>query len=112
VGLNVGAGWTDGAGTTENAVVVDGVLDGPPRAPAVWTVDTKDFNKPWRVEADWIDATFTPSHHRHARANFYVIDSRTDQCFGTWAGTVALRDGSTIALDGLRGWAEDVTNYW
>jgi len=112
VGLNCGAGWTDHAGTTENAVVVDGVLDGPPRTPAKWTFDKTDFLKPWTVRGDWIDATFTPTHHRHAENNSVVVTSHTDQCFGAWSGTVTLHDGTKIKLDGLHGWAEDVTNWW
>jgi hypothetical protein len=112
VGLNVGAGWTDRSGTTENCCVVDGILDGPPRTQAKWTFDKTDFMKPWTIRDDWIDATFTPTHHRHAENNSIIVTSHTDQCFGKWSGTVILHDGTKVKLDGLHGWAEDVTNYW
>lgn len=62
VGLNLGGQWTDGAGSTENGVCVDGRLH-KLSTDLTWQYDKVDFMQPWRISgADGrLTRTFTPS---------------------------------------------------
>lgn len=111
VGLTLGAKWTDGTGSTENALVVDGVLDGP-RPDAEWEYSLSSPEKPWRLRGSWINATITPAHVRTASTQAVVAAGTTVQVFGRWAGSATLSDGRSVSLDGLTGWAEDARNRW
>lgn len=117
IGIQVGGRWTDGTGSTENGVIVDGVLH-KISVPVAWQYDLTDVMRPWRLRGGGLDATFTPFYNKQSRANLGVVSSRTDQCFGTWSGTFTVTDAahgataSTIAFDGIEGFAEDVHNRW
>ena len=41
-----------------------------------------------------------------------VAAQATDQCFGTYSGTVVPDDGRTLTVDGIAGWAEEATWRW
>jgi hypothetical protein len=106
VGLQVGGRWTDGTGSTENAIVVDG------RVTKVsdelrWDYTPDDWMRPWRVTGGPVDLTFEPEHVRRSVTQLGVLASRTHQCFGTWRGSVGDQ-----SVDGLFGWAEDVHQRW
>ena len=111
VGLQFGGRWTQGTGSTENGVVVDGRLH-KIHEELDWAYDPGDWSRPWRVSGSGLDATLVPFHTKQSRTNLGVIASRTDQCFGTWSGTFVTSDGETVPFDGLVGWAEDVHNRW
>lgn len=111
VGLTIGARWTDGTGTTENALVVDGRMGAGPLPDAEWEYDLKHPDQPWHVRGDWINATLTPWHVRVAGAQKVVMSSFTTQAFGDWTGWAIWR-GEKISLDGLTGWVEDAANRW
>lgn len=106
IGIQVGGRWTAGTGSTENAVVVDGVLHKISEE-LEWTYDVTEPLRPWRVRGGGLDATLTPFHDKRSATNLLVLSSRTDQCFGAWSGTF---DG--IAFEGIEGFAEDVHNRW
>lgn len=111
VGFNLGAGWTDGTGVTENALVIDGRVHKlaeavdvgwEPRAPRrPWTIRTRGSAR--------VDLTFTPMHVRAVTVPPVV---RLRQCVGTFAGTVVDDAGTAIALTGVRGLAESVRGRW
>lgn len=105
-GLQVGGRWTAGTGSTENGVVVDGVLH-KISDELFWDYDLADWQRPWTVRGAGLDATFVPDYDRHAETNLGVISSRTDQCFGYWSGTF-----EGLEFERLYGWAEDVHNRW
>lgn len=112
VGLQVGGRWTVGTGSTENAVVLDGRVH-PVPVELGWEYDLDRWREPWHVRGGGLDATFTPEHRKRSRAQLGVLASRTDQCFGTWAGTFAVPGaGEVVRFAGLDGWAEDVHNRW
>lgn len=106
IGLQVGGKWTDGTGSTENAIVVDGRLT-KISDDLVWEYSPEDWMKPWRVEGGSVDLTFQPEHVRRSVTELGVVGSRTHQCFGTWTGRVG-----DVAVDGIYGWAEDVHQRW
>lgn len=111
IGLQLGAKWTEGTGSTENAVVVDGMLHYLPDE-LHWHYDPSDLMRPWRVSGCGLDATLRPFHDKVTRTNLGVVSSATDQCFGVWSGTYAPPHGEPIVFDGVAGWAEEVHNRW
>lgn len=111
IGLQVGGRWTEGTGSTENAVFVDGVAEYLPDE-LNWNYDRDTPEGLWRVRGDRLDATLTPFGVRRAHTNALLIESETRQAFGVWAGSFVRASGERISLDGLVGWAEDVQNRW
>jgi hypothetical protein len=111
--LQVGGKWTDGTGSTENGVFIEGRLH-KISADLLWQYDVNDWMRPWRVrDAAGVagDLTFHPERVRAAKTEFGVIGSRAHQAFGTWTGWVAA-GSERVAVDGLRGWAEELRNRW
>ena len=114
VGVQVGGLWTDGTGSTENALVLDGVVH-KESATLRWEYDRADWLRPWRIrtiDGDRVDLTFTPEHDRVARTNLLVVANETHQCFGTWSGWMSADDGERVQVDGAEGWAEEARNRW
>jgi len=111
VALQLGGRWTDGTGSTENAVVVDGHLH-KLREDLSWSWTPGAWTEPWHVRGASADLTFTPFHDRVALTDLRVVRSSTHQCFGHWSGWVVLDDGSRLVLDGILGSAEDVEQRW
>ena len=111
LGLQIGGKWTDGTGSTENALLVDGRLHKVSEE-LTWEYDVEDWLAPWRIHGELAELTFTPFYDRVATTNMLVLSSNTHQCFGHYTGWVALHDGGRIRVDGLLGWAEAVRNRW
>lgn len=111
VGIQVGGRWTDGTGSVENAVVVDGRLSKISEE-LVWEYDADDWSAPWRVRGDAVDLTLTPEHVRADVTDLKVLSSRTHQAFGAWTGRVRTQSGAWVELSDVFGWAEDVHQRW
>ncbi len=111
VSLQVGGRWTDGTGSTENALFVDGVAH-KISEDLVWEYDTTDWMRPWRVHGERLDVAFTPFHERAARTALGVVASEVHQCFGHWTGWATTSDGASVPVDGIVGWAEEARNRW
>ncbi len=110
VGLQLGGAWTDGSGSTENAVVVDGrvrkiseELD--------WSYDVNDWLSPWRISGKSVGLDFEPFWDHASSTELLVFGSRGHQCFGHYSGWVDTADGRVTVVR-LLGWAEDVRNRW
>ncbi|HNR32990.1 MAG TPA: DUF2804 domain-containing protein [Candidatus Hydrogenedentes bacterium] len=113
VGVNMGARWTDHAETKENGICLNGRLH-MLLEDVRFTYDPRDFMRPWRMRttaSDAIDLTFTPFHQRAARAQLGLLAARTSQCFGHYNGVLRV-DGREIAVNAMRGWAEEVIMRW
>ncbi|MBW9205807.1 DUF2804 family protein [Mumia sp. zg.B17] len=111
IGIQVGGKWTDGTGSVENALVVDGHLSKISEE-LVWSYDVEDWMAPWRITGGTVDLTFTPFHLKRSVTDLKVFSSRTHQCFGHWSGRVQDDTGTWVEVDGLVGWAEAVRNRW
>ncbi|MDV8000785.1 DUF2804 domain-containing protein [Rhodococcus sp. IEGM 1408] len=109
--LQVGGRWTDGTGSTENGILVDGRMH-KLGEDLQWSYDLADAGATWRVRGERLDVTLTPFHLRRDITELGILAVRTHQAFGTWSGTGVLDDGTTISLDGLVGWAEESRNRW
>lgn len=110
-GLQLGGKWTEGTGSTENALLVGTRLH-KLHDEVTWEYDARDWLRPWQIHGDRVDVTFTPFHERAARTNLLVVASETHQCFGHFAGWAIDDFGERVSLDGLVGWAEESRNRW
>ncbi|PFG29550.1 DUF2804 domain-containing protein [Paramicrobacterium agarici] len=111
IGIQIGGQWTVGSGSTENAFVLDGKLHKISQE-LRWQYDTQNYLEPWRITGDDIDLTFEPFYDKGTRTNLGVLQSHTDQCFGTYSGWFRDADGAATEFRGIEGWAEDVHNRW
>lgn len=111
LGIQLGGRWTDGTGTTENALLVDGRLHKIGEELS-WSYDRSDWLRPWHIHGATVDVEFHPFHERVARSNLGIVASATHQCFGEFAGWATTDDGERVRLDGLIGWAEEARNRW
>lgn len=110
IGLQLGGKWTDGTGSTENAVVVDGRLH-KISVELDWEYDVDDWLAPWRIHGEHVELRFEPFWDRVSATELVVFGSHGHQCFGHYSGWVEA-DGERIEIEGLLGWAEDVRNRW
>jgi hypothetical protein len=111
IGLNLGGGWTDGTGMTENGLCIDGRLH-KVHEDLKWEYDTADFMKPWRVLSDRVDLRLDPIFERVTKTNLLVLKSQVHQVFGHYSGTVVEDDGRAVAINGLVGWVEQQDARW
>lgn len=137
IGLNLGYGFGDTSAASENMVFVDGVAhklgrvdfgiptvgggagDGRGGGGGIGGRAGKggpayDYLAPWHMtdDAGRLDLTFSPQIDRTDFINLAVVRSDQHQVFGLLTGTIVLDDGSTLALDGLRGSAEHIHNRY
>ncbi|MDF1488101.1 DUF2804 family protein [Tessaracoccus caeni] len=111
LGIQLGGKWTDGTGSVENALVVDGRLSKISEE-LVWDYDPENWLAPWTVRGSTVDLVFTPFHLKRSATDLKVFSSHTHQCFGHWSGVVDDENGTPVRVEGLTGWAEDVRNRW
>lgn len=109
-GVQVGGQWTDGTGSTENAMVIDGRVH-KISTDLTWDYDLSNLMAPWRVYGGGLDAKFTPFYNKQSRTNVGILAGSTDQCFGVWEGSFTVED-HTYCFDGIEGFAEHVHNRW
>lgn len=114
VGVNLGAGWTDGTGMNENGICIDGKLT-KLSEDVTFEYDPADFMAPWRLRTtatDRVDLTFTPFFERHAKTDALLIYSEVHQMIGKFNGQLHDGQGTFINIDGAIGWAEDHHARW
>lgn len=133
IGLNLGYGFGDTSAASENMAFVDGVAHKLGRVDfGIPTVGggagdgssiggrackggpVYDYLAPWHMtdDAGRLDLTFSPQIDRTDFINLAVVRSDQHQVFGLLTGMIVLDDGSTLALDGLRGSAEHIHNRY
>ena len=114
VGINLGAGWTDGTGMNENGLCVAGKLTKLSEDVA-FDYDPENFMAPWHLHttvSQRVDLTFEPFFERHAKTDALVIFSEVHQMFGRFSGTLDTGEGSPIQISDVIGWAEDHHARW
>jgi hypothetical protein len=113
IGLNLGGQWTDGTGSTENGICVDGRLH-KLSEDLIWHYSRDDFMQPWRITApsSAVDLTFTPFMERQAASNVWLVRSAVHQMFGRYNGSIVTTDEECIIVGDLVGWAEDHVALW
>ena len=111
IGVQIGARWTAGTGSTENALIVDGRVHKVSEELA-WEYNTNDWLAPWSVRGELADLTFTPFWDHSSKMNLVLLVQRAHQCFGHWTGWMSDDARERVPVDGVLGWAEDVHNRW
>ncbi len=114
VGINMGAGWTDGTGMNENGLCIDGHLT-KLSEDILFDYSTSGFMAPWHMKTsvtDRVDLTFTPFFERLAKTDALIIRSEVHQMIGKFSGAVKGDDGEVIHIDQAIGWAEDHHAKW
>lgn len=114
IGLNLGGGWTDGTGMTENGVCVDGRLT-KIGEDLRFTWDRADRMTPWLIRTDGserIDLRFDPVYERIAKTETDVFRSEVHQMFGHYSGRIVPDGGPPIVIDRLFGWIEEQDARW
>jgi hypothetical protein len=114
VGLNLGGRWTDGTGTTENGVCVDGRLH-KIGEDLVWEYDRTNFRRPWHITAPRtgrVDLTFVPMIEEANRLDLRLVRSELHWVLGHFSGTVVTDTGARLEIGNLLGWAEEHQARW
>ena len=114
VGGNLGAGWTDGTGMTENAIWFDGRVS-KLHEDVSYAYDRHDLMKPWTIRTTStkrVDLRFEPFYDRFAHTNFVIIKSDMHQMIGRYYGTIVDDNDIPVELSGLIGWAEEHQARW
>ena len=114
IGLNFGAGWTDGTGMNENGIVIDGFLS-KISEDLVFDYNSSAFMQPWSIRthaSEMVNLTFTPFFERVAKTNALVLRSEVHQMIGRFSGTVQNHSGNSYQIDDLIGWAEEHYARW
>lgn len=109
--IQLGGKWTDGTGSTENALFVAGRMH-KIGDDLVWDYDRGDWRRPWRISGPRVEVEFTPFHVRESRTALGVLASETHQCFGHFTGRARTDEGEWVRLPELTGWAEEARNRW
>lgn len=109
--IQLGGRWTDGTGSTENALFVRGRLH-KIGDDLDWEYDRDDWMRPWRIAGPRVDVVFTPFHIRESRTALGILANDTHQCFGHFSGRARTDEGAWIELEDLTGWAEEARNRW
>ncbi len=114
LGLNLGGGWTEGTGLTENGICLDGRITKIGEE-LIWEYDRRRYMEPWTVRtpgSNRIDVRFQPFFERVAKTDLLVVRSEVHQVFGHYAGSVETAEGERVSLDGLIGWVEHHEARW
>jgi hypothetical protein len=114
IGVQLGSKWTDGTGSTENGIIVDGRLTKLGEE-LVWAYDIDHPLEPWHVRSanGDLDLTLTPCWDLPSDTNLGVFSNTGHQVFGSWTGTVPRDDGDPLTLtDDVIGFAEEISWRW
>lgn len=111
LGMNVSCGvnetsfrescfWLDGRLHTTGSVAFD--------------YDRRDLMSPWRMRDDEgrLDVAFVPEGSHAEKTNALVVATNFHQLFGRYHGRLRTREGETVEVDGLLGYAEEHYAKW
>lgn len=114
IGVNLGAGWTDGSGATENSLLINGRLE-KLSEDILFDYDPKDFMKPWHLHSgcsNQVDLIFTPFYERIAKTDLIILRSEVHQMIGKFTGKITSRNGQQYQISDAIGWAEEHNALW
>lgn len=114
VGLNLGGKWTDGTGSNENCLVVDGKIV-KLSEDVLFEYDQRNFMKQWKIKtsiSSRVDITFTPFYERISKVNLFILMSEVHQLIGYFSGSITTDRNEIIIIDQLLGWVEEHSGKW
>lgn len=113
IGLNLGGMWTDGTGSTENGICVNGKLH-KISEDVKFRYNKKNFMEPWKIltpGSDTVNLIFEPFFEKKNKLNLLVLSTEVHQMFGKFSGTVKTADGDVNFHDFI-GWSEESISRW
>ncbi len=115
-GMNLGYGFGDPSGATENMLFFSGKAHklGAVSFDIPLKGSKEDYLGVWKVrdDAGRLDLRFKPMLDRSADMDLLFLASRQHQVFGRFTGTAVLDDGRQLVVQGLTGFLEKVSNKW
>ena len=109
-GWNLGYGFTDRSPASENVIIYKRKVH---KLGLISIIkDKNDYMKQWTISGQNLNIIFTPILDRSSNTNFLIIKSVQHQLFGTFSGTVTLNDSTTLEINNMLGFAEEVYNRW
>lgn len=105
VGLNLGGGWTDGTGLTENSVFVEGTMY-KIHEDVLFSHNENCLTEPWHIRtkfSDDVKLVFKPFFHRQTMDHYFVRKMAVNQLVGYFHGRVRLPDGQVLPIRQMLG---------
>jgi hypothetical protein len=111
-GFNIGYGFGDTSAASENMLLYKGVAHKLDQV--TFHINTQNYLEPWKFSSNdgRFELDFFPVVDRFSNSNLLIIKSKQHQVFGYFSGTVILDDGTSLTINKLLGFAEDVINHW
>jgi hypothetical protein len=111
-GFNIGYGFGDTTKASENMLFYDGIAHKLDQVE--FHLDSSDYLKPWKFTSNdhRFEMVLEPIIDRQDDLNFVIIKNLGHQVFGKYFGYVILDDGTKLEIDGLLGFAEEITNHY
>jgi hypothetical protein len=111
-GFTIGYGFGDTSAASENMLFYNGIAHKLDQV--TFHINTKNYLEPWKFTSNdgRFELDFFPVVDRFSNTNLLVLKSKQHQVFGYFTGNVILDDGTSLAINKLLGFAEDVINRW
>lgn len=110
LGWNLGYGFGDREQASENAIVYDGTVH------KLADVDFHfgEYEDTWEITSSdgRLEMDFEPLFDRAESINLGLLATTQHQVFGHYSGTLVLDDGTTLTVEDVIGFAEEVRNRW
>ncbi|QDX91710.1 DUF2804 domain-containing protein [Brevibacillus laterosporus] len=113
-GCNLGAGWTDGTGMTENGLLIHQRAE-KIAEPIQFLYDPAYPMRTWHItttSSDRVQLMFTPIHYQEKRENYVVLSSHLKQYIGKCSGTMQTEGGDVIRIEDVWGICEEQQARW
>jgi len=112
IGWNLGYGFSDRSVASENMLFFKGKAHKLDKV--TFQFNSKNYMEPWQFTSNdkRFEMTMKPLIDRDSMVNLGLIKSVQHQIFGNFTGDVVLDDGTSLHVDNMLGFAEDVLNWW
>ncbi|AYK05952.1 DUF2804 domain-containing protein [Brevibacillus laterosporus] len=113
-GCNLGAGWTDGTGMTENGLLIQQRAE-KIAEPIQFEYDKTSPMKPWCIStigSDRVQLKFTPIYYQEKREDYLALSTHLQQYIGKYSGTLQTKNSEIIRIDNVWGICEDQQARW
>ncbi|WP_373897425.1 DUF2804 domain-containing protein [Haloimpatiens sp. FM7315] len=114
IGINLGSGWTDGTGLTENAITINDKII-KIKEDVEFIYDKNNLMKKWHIKtinSNKIDLIFCPFIKKSLINNFIVIKSNFCQLYGYFSGKIINECKDEIDINHIFGTVEEHTAKW
>ena len=115
IGINFGGQWTDDTGSTENGVLLNGVMH-KISEDVEFIYNRENFMENWKIESTNVHLEFTPFYERHKVGDLSdeqsVYISEVYQMIGHYNGEITLSNKQVVKINNLLGCIEEHIATW